>query len=73
VKTAQYLWDAGKIIFPKGFKDSYMGETFLDQIYSFQGKANSRGRQKDDAPDSLCCAIQFLFEKGFATMRNIMT
>ena len=72
VKTAQYLWDSKKIIFPKGFKDTPMGEKFLEQVYAFQGKSNTRRGQHDDAPDALCCAIQFLFEKGIATMRYIL-
>jgi hypothetical protein len=72
VKTAQYLWDSGKIIFPKGFKNTPMGEIFLDQIYAFQGKSNTARGQQDDAPDALCCAIQFLFDEGIAWMWSIL-
>ena len=72
VKTAQYLWDSGKIIFPVGFKDTLMGEAFLEQLYAFAGKTNTKKNQHDDAPDALCCAIQFLFEKGITFMRNII-
>jgi PBSX family phage terminase large subunit len=69
VKTAQFLWDSGKIMFPKGFKDTIYGERFLEQIYSFEGKSNTRRGQHDDAPDALCCAIKFLFEKNLTHMR----
>lgn len=57
-----------KIYFPKGFKDTKVGETVLNQLFSFAGKKHTKG--KDDAPDSLICSIYYLNEKYQLNLSN---
>jgi len=67
-KNAQMLWCNGDIYFPPNFKNSKEGETILSQLYSFAGKKHSES--KDDAPDALVCAIEYIYESGFAYKNN---
>lgn len=62
-KNAQWIWNDSLIKFPRGFSQTANGKEFLFQLYNFQGKKNSL--TKDDAPDALICAIEYLFESGF--------
>ena len=59
--NAQILWEQRKILFPKGFKETTDGKEYLSQLFSFRGK---KAGKKDDAPDSLICAIQMIYERG---------
>lgn len=57
-KNAQLIYNEGKILFPPNFKYSKDGEEFCSQLFSFNGKKNTKG--KDDAPDALICALTFI-------------
>jgi hypothetical protein len=59
-KNIQIYWNECKISFPKNFKQTKHGEEFCSQLFSFNGKKNTKG--KDDAPDAFICAITFLNE-----------
>jgi len=63
-KMAQIVWCDGSVYFPPGFKYTKEGETILSQLYSFAGKKHTEGH--DDAPDALICAIEYIYESGFA-------
>lgn len=68
-KNASIIWAEGRIKFRAGIRHTRSGEEFLGQLYSFTGKKNSKSfgnrNNKDDAPDSLICSIQALFERGY--------
>lgn len=63
-KMAQIVWCDGNVLFPPNFKFSKEGELILSQLYSFAGKKHTDGH--DDAPDALICAIEYIYESGFA-------
>ena len=65
-KNAQMLWNEGRLLFPPNFYKSASGEKFLQQLYVFAGKRNSK--LKDDAPDGLICSVEFIIESGLATL-----
>lgn len=73
-KNASMIWAEGRIKFRAGIKQTRDGEEFLGQLYSFAGKKNSKSysntNNKDDAPDSLICAVQALFERGYRLANN---
>jgi len=64
-KNAQYHYNCGNILFPEDFGNDDESRLFLDQFHGFSGKVNTKGKMKDDAPDSLICAIQLAFENGY--------
>jgi hypothetical protein len=59
-KNVQLVWNQGKIKFPAGFSSSLHGKIFLNQLFAFTSK---KAGLKDDAPDALICAFEFLHEK----------
>lgn len=66
-KNIQLVYNEKKILFPKDFSKSIDGEQYLAQLFSFTGEKKSG---KDDAPDSLICAFEFLHERKFVTTKN---
>lgn len=62
-KSAQIAWSQGLMLFPDGFSKSIANKEYLSQCYNFQGK---KAKLKDDAPDSLICAFEFLHERNLA-------
>jgi PBSX family phage terminase large subunit len=66
-KNAQVLWNEGRLLFPPNFQKTSAGEKFLQQLYVFAGKKNTKA--KDDAPDALICATEFIVESGLATLQ----
>jgi hypothetical protein len=65
--NVQMEWDALKISFEEGFSNTEEGQEFFRQIYAFQSKKMKR---KDDAPDALTCAHQFITERKFVRRRS---
>lgn len=59
-KNIQMVWNDSKVLLPKSINDKKEGKVFLDQIFAFSGKKSNR---KDDAPDALISAFEFLNEK----------
>lgn len=67
-KSAQILWNEGKIFFPPGFGNTADGTEALPQIFTFAGKKNTKVGMKDDAPDALIGAIELLIDNKFASV-----
>lgn len=78
-KNAEWAWNNGDILFPEGFQNTMDGEAAINQLFTFAGKKNKtyrtvNGRRienKDDFPDALICAVEFLYERGFVRKRPI--
>lgn len=62
-KNAQLAWNAGDILFPEGFRETENGTVFTNQIFKFAGKKKNK---KDDAPDWLISAFEFIHEMNIA-------
>lgn len=60
-KNIQLAWDQKLILFPDDFGSTISGKEFLAQLFSFSGK---KAKMKDDAPDALICAFEFLHERN---------
>lgn len=60
-KNIQLAWDQQLILFPDDFNSGIEGKEFLAQLFAFSGK---KAKVKDDAPDALICAFEFLHERG---------
>lgn len=69
-KNTQWLWRESSILFPKNFKESEDGKRAIAQILGFAGKKHSQ--EKDDAPDALICAVEFLQEMGFSRKNELL-
>jgi phage terminase large subunit len=67
-KNAQWVWTDNAFQFPPHFKAREDGERFASQMFSFAGK---KAGNKDDAPDALICALEFITERGMT--RNNMS
>jgi len=59
-KNILLSWCENRILFPPGFNMSTQGKMFLAQLYSFTSK---KAGSKDDAPDALICAFEFIHER----------
>jgi len=59
--NCQTVWNEGRICFDESLRGSEEMTTALRQIVQFTSK---KARRKDDAPDSLICAYQFITERG---------
>ena len=66
-KNIQLTWNEDKIYFPAGFKESLGSKHYLAQLFSFRGK---KFNMKDDAPDSLICAFEFLHERRLTAVKQ---
>lgn len=66
-KNLQLAFDDNKIYFPLGFSKTENGERFLSQFFSFSGKKDNK---KDDAPDALICAFEFIHERRLTKKIN---
>jgi hypothetical protein len=62
-KNFQLVYNEQRISFPIAFSRTENGERFLNQFFSFSG---TKETNKDDAPDSLICAFEFLHERKLA-------
>lgn len=62
-KNAESLWKSDKILFPPGFIKTEEGKRFCTQVFSFISK---KAKRKDDAPDALICALEYLYECGIS-------
>jgi hypothetical protein len=56
-------WDEGKILFPVGMALTSEGKAFIEQVFTFEGKA---ANLPDDAPDCLISAYELIHERKFA-------
>lgn len=65
-KTVQFAYTDRLIYFPPDFGSTEDGARFLAQLWTFAGKKSSK--EKDDAPDALICAFEFLHERGLARL-----
>jgi hypothetical protein len=63
-KNTQMEFNQGAFLFPPGFAQTEEGQRFCAQLWSFTGK--KRSGRKDDAPDALICANEFLYDKGYS-------
>jgi dsRNA-specific ribonuclease len=78
-KNAEWAWNSGDILFDPAFDKTEDGERALNQLFTFAGKKNPQYRVvdrrkvqvKDDFPDGLICAIEFMYERGYARRRAI--
>jgi len=61
-KNTQGDFEQQKIQFPEGFGTTQEGRRFLAQLFAFTGRKTGGGA-KDDAPDALICAHEFLHER----------
>jgi len=59
-KNAQMVWNNGLIYLPENMLISEEGKSFLNQMFAFAGKKSNK---KDDAPDALVCAFEFIHER----------
>lgn len=59
----QLIYERGLLYFPPNFSETREGRVFLTQFFAFAGK---KANGKDDAPDSLICAHQYLLERSLA-------
>ncbi len=59
ITIAQTIYHEGKLLFPKGFAETAVGEEFLDSFHNFAGKAAGK---RDDAPDFVICCLVLGFE-----------
>lgn len=64
-KNTQMEFNKGAFLFPTGFAQTDEGRRFCAQMWSFTGK--KRSGHKDDAPDALICANEFLYDKGYSS------
>jgi hypothetical protein len=61
-KNAQLYWCERRIRFPRGFALTKEGKEYTQQVHAFVGKKHNK---RDDAPDSLICAIELMHERKF--------
>jgi hypothetical protein len=59
-KNLQLAYNEGRVKFAIGFASTEEGKKFLAQLFSFAGK---KSNGKDDAPDALICAFEFIHEQ----------
>lgn len=59
---AQTLWESHKILYNRRLVGTEEGDRFIEQVIAFAGK---KANKKDDAPDSLICAIRLMMDRGF--------
>lgn len=62
--NTQIEFGKGAFLFPQGFAKTEEGKVFCQQLWSFTG--TKRSGHKDDAPDALISANEFLFDKGYS-------
>jgi hypothetical protein len=67
-KNIQLAWNEGRVFFPQGFRDSLENKIYLSQLFAF---TNKKAKRKDDAPDSLICAFEFLHERQIASRGRV--
>lgn len=67
-KNFQAVYASGKVFFPPNFAKTPDGERFLSQFFAFTGTKKSGG--KDDAPDSVICAHEFIHERKLTKKPN---
>lgn len=58
--NAQAEYKKGRFHFDPALKDSEEGQTFFTQFFAFYSK---KARRKDDAPDGVICAHEFITER----------
>ncbi len=63
-KNTQMEFNAGAFLFPAGFAKTDEGARYTAQLWSFTGR--KRPGRKDDAPDALICANEFLYDLGYS-------
>ncbi len=63
-KNTQMEFNAGAFLFPAGFAKTDEGARYTAQLWSFTGR--KRSGPKDDAPDALICANEFLYDLGYS-------
>jgi len=61
-KNMQALWNSGKILVNSEAANTEDGKRFLTQLFAFAGK---KAGKLDDAPDSVICAGELMFERAF--------
>ncbi len=59
-KNIQGTWNECRILLPPWITKTKEGKTFLAQLFAFTGKSSNH---KDDAPDALICAYEFIHER----------
>lgn len=59
-KNIQRAWESQEICFADNISDTEEGIEFLRQTVAFAGKNKNK---KDDAPDALICAFEFIHER----------
>ncbi|MCZ7556798.1 MAG: hypothetical protein M5R41_10405 [Bacteroidia bacterium] len=64
-KNTQMEFNRGGFLFPPGFAKTEEGIRYTAQLWSFSGK--KRSGRKDDAPDALICANEFLYDLGYGS------
>lgn len=70
LKTTQFLWNDRQILFNRNIEFSEEGRRFLDQVYSFNGKKNTKAGKHDDAPDAMICCINYLYDLGLVNYNS---
>lgn len=58
--NAQAEYKQGRFLFDPAMKGSEEGDTFFTQFFAFHSK---KARRKDDAPDAVICAHEFITER----------
>lgn len=69
-KNAQWVWTENRVMLPHNIEETYEGQEYVLQLTTFAGKANSQSK-KDDAPDSLICAIELFHETFTVPMKAL--
>jgi len=69
VKITQLHWVAGDIVFLRGLNKCW--RQFFAQFWAFEGKKTER--KKDDAPDSVICGVESLYQYKLLKFLNNIT
>lgn len=69
-KNAALLWSQNKIYFTEDVINTKEGKIFIEQMFAFGGKKNSK--VKDDAPDAVICANEAIAERYLNRSRTVM-
>lgn len=67
-KNIQLVWNDKRIKFPPNFRASLSGKIYTSQLFAFISKKLGN---KDDAPDSLICAFEYLHERRIVGKKEV--
>lgn len=67
--TAASLYQSGRILFSRQWLKTDQGERAMKQLWQFTSKRDTKGNKKDDFPDALIQAVDFINEIKLGEVR----